>query len=332
MEILVTGSIAYDYLMRFQGHFKEALIAGSLDKISVSFLVEDMTRHFGGIAPNIAFTMALLGERPRVMGTAGKDFGPYRQWLEKAGVDTSTVVVLDDLFTASFFANTDLDNNQIASFYAGAMNRAGEYRIQDVTDRLPDWVIVSPNAPDAMQNLIDECHRLDIPLVYDPSQQTARLSGPELLHGIERCAVLTCNEYEWELIESKTDLTLPKALELGITMVITKGKEGAHIYDQGQTYFIPPFDEIEVVDPTGVGDAFRAGLLVGMAHGFPWPLAGRIGALAATYVLEVNGTQNHQFTPAEFVSRFRTQFDDGGQLDVLLEKTSETGQASAPQS
>ena len=317
MDILVTGSIAYDYLMRFPGRFKDSLIAGSLDKISVSFLVDDMTRHFGGIAPNIAYTMALLGERPRIMGTAGKDFGPYRDWLEKAGVDTSTVVVIDDLFTASFFANTDLDNNQIASFYAGAMGVAGDYGIQDVTDEMPDLVVISPNAPDAMHNLINECTALGLPFLYDPSQQTARLDGEALLHGIKRCSMLTCNEYEWEMIENKTGLTLPEVIEMGITLVITKGKEGAHIYDDGDTYFIPPFQEVEIVDPTGVGDAFRAGLLVGISNNWSWDIAGRIGSLAATYVLEENGTQGHVFSVDEFVERFREEYDDQGLLEKI---------------
>jgi adenosine kinase len=321
MDILITGSIAYDYLMRFPGRFKEALIAGSIEKISVSFLVDDMTRHFGGIAPNIAYTMALLGERPRILGTAGRDFGPYRDWLESAGVDTSTVVVLDHLFTASFFANTDLENNQIASFYAGAMGEAGQYGIRDVTEHLPDWVVISPNAPDAMRNLIDECVAHDIPFVYDPSQQTARIDGDELIHGIRNCAMLTCNEYEWEMIESKTGLTLPKALKMGFILVITKGKEGAHIYENGEAHFIPTFNNVQIIDPTGVGDAFRAGLLVGMANDWPWEISGRMGSLAASFVLEQNGTQNHRFTPQAFVERFRTQFDDQGLLDALAATT-----------
>lgn len=318
MDILVTGSIAFDYLMRFPGKFHDSLIEGSLDKISVSFLVDDMTRHFGGIAPNIAYTMALLGEKPRIMGTAGRDFGDYRQWLNEIGVDTSTVVVLEDVFTASFFANTDIDNNQIASFYAGAMGRAGDYRIQDVTEKLPDWVVISPNAPQAMENLIEECIELRIPFVYDPSQQTPRLNGGELLHGIKNCKMLTCNEYEWEIIQNKAGVTLDDVLNADTILVLTLGKSGAEIYADGEKYIVPIFDVDEVADPTGVGDAFRGGLLTGMSKGLSWETCGQMGSLAAAYTLENIGTQNHRFTPHEFVQRFRTQYDDAGALDAWL--------------
>lgn len=318
MDILVTGSIAFDYLMRFPGKFQDAFIEGSLDKISLSFLVDDMTRHFGGVAPNIAYTMALFGEKPRIMGTAGKDFNDYRLWLEEVGVDTSTVVVLDDIFTASFFANTDIENNQISSFYAGAMGRAGEFRIQDVTEKLPDWVVISPNAPQAMENLIEECIELHIPFVYDPSQQTPRLNGDELMHGIKNCKMLTVNEYEWEIIQSKSGVTLESVLATDTILVLTKGKSGAEIYEGGNVHFIPVFDVPEIVDPTGVGDAFRAGLFSGMSRGLAWETCGQLGSLAAAYVLENSGTQDHKFTPSEFVRRFRTQYDDNGALDKWL--------------
>jgi adenosine kinase len=318
MDILITGSIAFDYLMRFPGKFRDAMVAGALDKISVSFLVDEMTRHYGGVAANIAYNLALLGSRPRLMGTVGRDFGDYRDWLDRAGVDTSTVIVIDDLFTASFFANTDVENNQIASFYAGAMGRAGQYKITDVTDRLPELVVISPNAPDAMENLINECQALNIPFLYDPSQQAARLDGDKLRHGIERCKILMVNEYEWEMVEQKTGLTRVHVINLGITLIITQGKEGAHIYDGDETYYIPPFENLKPLEPTGVGDAFRAGVLRGIECGWSWDICGRVGAVAAAYVLEATGTQNHHYTPAEFVQRFREQFDDQGALDSLL--------------
>ena len=318
MDILVTGSIAFDYLMRFPGKFQDAFIEGALDKISLSFLVDDMTRHFGGVAPNIAYTMALLGEKPRIMGAAGRDFGDYRRWLDEIGVDTSTVVVLEDVFTASFFANTDIENNQISSFYAGAMGRAGEFRIQDVTDKLPEWVVISPNAPQAMENLIEECIELRIPFVYDPSQQTPRLNGDELLHGIKNCKMLTVNEYEWEIIQNKAGVKLDDVLSEDTILILTKGKSGAEIHVNGELYFVPIFDVDEIVDPTGVGDAFRGGFFTGMSQGFAWETCGQIGSLAAAYALENTGTQNHHFTSREFVQRFRTQYDDHGALDEWL--------------
>lgn len=321
MDILVTGSIAFDYLMRFPGKFKESLIAEALEKISVSFLVDEMTRHYGGVAANIAYNLALLGGRPRLMGTAGRDFGDYKVWLEQAGVDTSTVVVLTDVFTASFFANTDQENNQIASFYAGAMGRAGQYKINDVTDKKPDLVVISPNSPDAMQNLINECAEHKIPFLYDPSQQAARLDGDALLHGIERCKILMCNDYEWEVIEKKTGLSRPRAINTGLTLIITQGKEGAHIYRDGDTHYIPPYEPVTPLEPTGVGDAFRAGVLRGLDLGLPLDICGRMGSVAAAFVLETIGTQNHRYTTEQFVARYRTAFDDDGALDVLLSST-----------
>src|SRR5579859_7058444 len=177
MDIVVTGSIAYDYLMRFPGRFREHILAENMDHVSLSFLVDELTRHWGGIAANIAYSLALLGERPKLMGTVGKDFGDYRLWLEASGVDTSGVKVIGEVFTASFFANTDLENNQIASFYSGAMAYARNYSLADCISGTPDYVIISPNDPLAMMQLGEECHQRGIPYMYDPSQQVPRLEG-----------------------------------------------------------------------------------------------------------------------------------------------------------
>ncbi|NDJ84613.1 MAG: carbohydrate kinase family protein [Chloroflexi bacterium] len=318
MDILITGSIAYDYLMRFPGRFREAIVLDALDRISLSFLVEDMTRHYGGVAANIAYGVALLGGRPRLMGTAGRDFDEYRQRLEQVGVDTSTVIELTDVFTATFFASTDLDNNQIANFYAGAMGRAGEYGIFDVTDRAPDLVVVSPNAPQAMTRLVDEAYEHNIPVFYDPSQQTPRMDGDTLRHGLMRSTYLAVNEYEWELIAQKTGLQMTEVLERGTTIFITRGKRGADIYHGAERVSIPAFEGVEIADPTGGGDAFRAGVLRGIQHSWPWEIVGQLGTLSATYAIEANGTQNHQFTLPDFVTRFRQHFADGGLLDSWL--------------
>src|SRR5579859_2184522 len=206
MDIVVTGSIAYDYLMRFPGRFREHILAENMEHVSLSFLVDELTRHWGGIAANIAYNLALLGQRPRLMGTVGKDFGDYRVWLEAAGVDTTPVTVIDTVFTASFFANTDLENNQIASFYSGAMAHARHYSLSDTVPGTPDYVVISPNDPDAMIRLADECHSRGIPFMYDPSQQVPRLDGDLLRHSIERCHTLIVNEYEWQMLSSKTGM------------------------------------------------------------------------------------------------------------------------------
>ncbi len=318
MRIVITGSIAYDYLMRFPGRFRDHLIADKLDRISVSFLVESLHRQRGGVGANIAYSLALLGERPILMGTVGHDFGDYRTWLEEAGVDLSAVREIPHEFTASFFANTDAENNQIGSFYTGAMAYSKDYRLADVLDENPDLVVVSPSDPTAMSQLADECCEQDIPFMYDPSQQVIWLAGDVLVHGIDRCRMLIVNEYEWEMIANKTGLTLDALVAQGKTLIVTHGGEGSHIYAGGEHYHVPVFPVTKIVDPTGVGDAYRAGLLKGIACGFDWTLCAQIGALAAAYVLEHVGTQDHHYTVAEFVSRFRTVFDDRGALDAWL--------------
>lgn len=317
MDILLTGSVAYDYLMTFPGHFKEQILPERLESISLSFLVESMSKQRGGIAPNIAYTMALLGKRPRVMATVGEDFGDYREWLEAKGVDTSLMQVVPGVFTASFFATTDKASAQIASFYPGAMAHSATQSLKEL-DPKPDLVIVSPSSPDAMMKFPAECRELDIPYLYDPSQQVLRLEGAELARDMEGANFLFCNDYEFGLISKKTGWSLDQMLEHVKVLVITRGKDGADLYSGGDTVHIPTVPEDEVVDPTGVGDAFRGGFLAGYSHGFDWKLCGEIGSLSAVYCLEQRGTQNHAYTREDFVKRFRRHFDDGGKLDVLL--------------
>lgn len=318
MQTLVTGAIAYDYLMRFPGRFREHFLSDDLHDLSLSFLVDDMTKHWGGTAANIAFCMAKLGMRPKLMGTAGQDFGDYRQWLESSGVDCSTVIQLDDVFTASFFSNTDIDNSQLAFFYGGAMNRGRDYRIADVTDDKPDLVVISPYDPVAMVNLCDECRDRNLPFMYDPGQQVARLNGDELARGMRGAYVLVVNLYEARIIYEKTGLGLDDLRERAEIVIITESENGSNIYCGDQVIEVGAFAPRGIADPTGAGDAYRAGLILGMSRGFPLKLSAQIGALNATYVLEVVGTQNHDFTMAEFVQRFRSLTDDGGLLDALL--------------
>lgn len=318
MKIVVTGSIAYDYLMNFPGRFTDMLLADKLHHISLSFLVDSMKRQRGGTAPNIAYTLALLGDHPTVMATAGQDFGDYRIWLENHGVDTSAIIEIEDDYCASFFVNTDQDQNQIASFYTGAMSHAPQLTFAQYTPNA-NLVIVSPNDPAAMRNYPAECRRLGVPFIYDPSQQTARFSGEDLLAGLDGCYMLTTNDYEFHLIQEKTGLNEAKILERVGGLLVTLGAEGSRLVVGGKEYRIPTVPPQRVVEPTGAGDAYRAGLMRGIQLGLPWDVAGRMGALAATYVLEQLGTQNHTFTPAEFVARYRAHFDDGGYLNVLLQ-------------
>jgi adenosine kinase len=317
MDILLTGSVAYDYLMTFPGLFKEQILPERLEKISLSFLVDSMSRQRGGVAPNIAYTMALLGEHPRVMATVGEDFSEYRQLLEGVGVDTALMEVVAGQFTASFFATTDRSNAQLASFYPGAMGVASRQSVLDVRPR-PDLVIVSPNAPDAMTKFAGECRQDRIPYLYDPSQQILRLEGPELRRDMEGAHFLFVNDYEFGLISKKTGWDLAQMLQHVTVVVVTRGKDGADLYTGSEQVFIPTVPERQIVDPTGVGDAFRGGFLAGYARGWKWTLCGQVGSLAAVYCLEQKGPQNHVYTRAEFVERFREHFDDGGKLNEML--------------
>ena len=319
MSVICTGSIAYDYLMSFPGHFKEHIIPEKLDSISLSFLVDEMVRQRGGTAPNIAFTLALLGEKPRLMGTVGEDFADYREWLEKQGVDTSLVKEIADVFTASFFANTDLSNNQIASFYTGAMAYAKDLSLNDLKLTSEDLVVISPNDPTAMCKYSTECRNLGIPYMYDPGQQVVRNEPEEIREGILGAESLFINDYEYELIQKHTGMTDAKIREAVGYLVVTLGKEGSDIWVKDAHYHIPVVEEILRADPTGVGDAFRGGFLRGKLLGLDWQTCGQMGSLAATYCLEKRGTQNHRYTRVEFVQRYRKHFDDNGALDAIIE-------------
>ncbi len=318
METLVTGSIAYDYLMRFPGSFQQHFIPDELHNMSLSFLVDDMTKHWGGVGANIAFTLAKFGLRPKLMGTVGRDFGDYRRWLEGSGVDCSTVIQIDEVFTASFFANTDDDNNQLAFFYGGAMNLARDYRIADVLGKQPDLVVVSPNDPLAMVNLCEECRHSGTRFIYDPGQQVARLDGDQLRQSLQGAFMVVVNIYEASVIYEKAGYTLADLREQAEIVVITESENGSKVYSDDAVLAVEAFPPAKIADPTGAGDAYRAGFILGLGKGLPLKLCAQIGALSATYALEVLGTQNHSFTLAGFVQRFRSLADDGGQLDCLL--------------
>jgi len=319
MKIALTGSIAYDYLMSFPGHFQEHILPDKLKSISLSFLVDKMVKRRGGIGPNIGYTMALLGGDPVLFSTVGQDFEVYRAWLEGKGVDTRGVQVIEDDFTASFFATTDRDNCQIASFYPGAMSHAAQVKLADWKGDPLDMVVISPTDPTAMNNYIQEADRLNLPYVYDPSQQTVRLSGDELRRGVEGAYALFVNYYEFCLIEKHTGLSLADIQDRVEILVITKGDEGSLIYAADQEIEVPVVPPQTIIDPTGVGDAFRGGFLTGISYQLDLECCAQIGALAASYCLETDGPQSHYYTPGEFVARFRQHFDDQGKLDFLLE-------------
>src|SRR5512141_1463170 len=319
MDILLTGSVAYDYLMTFPGLFKEQILPERLASISLSFLVDSMSKVRGGIAPNIAYTMALLGTKPRIMATVGEDFEDYRIWLEAKGIDTSLMQVIPGEFTASFFATTDQASAQIASFYPGAMAQSALQSLKTLHKR-PDLVIVSPSAPEAMMKFPAECRELGYRYLYDPSQQVLRLEGSELARDMEGAHFLFCNDYEFGLISKKTGWSLDQVLRHVNILVITRGKDGADLYSGDDSVHIPTVPEDQIVDPTGVGDAFRGGFLAGYSRGYDWKLCGEIGSLAAVYCLEQRGPQSHGYTRKQFIKRFREHFDHSGKLDALLKQ------------
>ena len=306
MSIVVTGSIAFDYLMSFPGKFTEHFLPEHMSRVSLSFLVDTMDKRRGGCAPNIAYTLALLGETPRLMATAGQDFDDYRRWLEAAGVDTSLVAQVPDKFTASFFCSTDVDGNQIASFYTGAMANAAELSFRTVPDC--QLAIVSPNDPAAMIQYAQECRTLQIPYIWDPGQQCARMSGEELSQGIEGAALVMCNDYELELIRQKTGFGEAEILAHADGLVVTKGEKGCTIILDGQQVDVAAVTPSRIVDPTGVGDAFRGGFLKGMARGADAVVSARLGAVAAAYALEHLGGQSHAYTLTEFLERFSASY------------------------
>ena len=306
MKIIVTGSIAFDYLMSFPGKFTEHFLPEHMNRVSLSFLVDSMDKRRGGCAPNIAYTLALLGERPSLMATAGQDFDDYRRWLEAAGIDTSLVRVVDGKFTASFFCSTDAVSNQIASFYTGAMANAGELSFRTAPGC--GLAIVSPNDPGAMLQYAEECRALRVPYIWDPGQQCARMDGDELRDGLSGATLVICNDYEFELIRQKTGLDESAVLERAGALVITRGEQGCTIYDGSNKVDVPAVPPHRIVDPTGVGDAFRGGFMKGMAHSADYEVCARIGAVAATYALEHLGGQSHAYTWPEVRDRYEAHF------------------------
>lgn len=306
MQIIVTGSIAFDYLMSFPGKFTEHFLPEHFSRVSLSFLVDSMDKRRGGCAPNIAYTLALLGERPRLMGAAGQDFGDYRRWLEAAGVDTSLVAEIADKFTASFFCSTDEANNQIASFYTGAMAHASELSFR--TAGHVDLVIISPNDPAAMTQYAEECRALGIKFIFDPGQQCARMGGDQLADGISGAHQVICNDYELELIREKTGLGEADILERAGSLVVTRGEHGSSVFTRGHRVDVPAVAPHRIADPTGVGDAYRGGFMKGMAHNADPVVCARLGSVAATYALEHLGGQSHAYTWDEFTARYEQHF------------------------
>jgi len=293
-RIAVSGSIATDHLMHFPGRFAEQLVAEQLHRVSLSFLADDLVVRRGGIGANIAFGLGVLGVQPVLVGAVGADFADYRSWLERHGVDTSGVHVSEVAHTARFVCTTDQDMAQIASFYPGAMSEARDISLADFVSAngAPELVIVGANDPAAMFAHTDECRTLGLTFAADPSQQLARLSGEEIRRLIGGAEILFTNDYEWDLLLSKSGWTEADVMSQIGLRVTTLGPKGVEIIDpDGTSLHVGVVPEISQVDPTGVGDAFRAGFLTGRSAGLDLEHSAQLGSLIAVLVLETEGTQ-----------------------------------------
>ena len=319
MHIAVTGSIATDHLMTFPGRFADSLIVDQLDKISLSFLVEELDVRRGGVAANICFGMANLGLRPLLVGAVGADFAEYRSWLDRHGVDTGHVHVSELRHTARFICTTDVDQAQIASFYAGAMSEAREIELEPLAQRVGglDLVLIGANDPEGMLRHTQECRTRGYAFVADPSQQLAWSNGPTIKRLIEGARYLFNNEYEAALIEQKTGWSADDVLERVGTRVTTLGARGSRIERAGEASIeVGVARELRKADPTGVGDAFRAGFLAGLSWDLSHERCAEIGSMLATYVVETIGTQEYELTHQEFVQRLAQAYGERSAAEV----------------
>ena len=313
MRIVITGSIATDHLMTFPGRFADSIVLDKLDKISLSFLVDELEIRRGGVAANIAFGMGVLGENPILVGAVGPDFADYRSWLQRHGVDTESVHVSEVRHTARFVCTTDEHANQIATFYAGAMQEARDIELGPVVERVGtvDLVLIGANDPEAMMRHTEECRYRRIPFAADPSQQLARMHGDEIRLLVDGAAYLFTNEYEAALTEQKTGWSSDEILDRVGTRVTTLGPNGVRIERKGEDMIqVPTPKETHKADPTGVGDAFRAGFLAGLSWGLPLQRCAQVGSLLATHVIESIGTQEYELARRSFLLRIREAYGD----------------------
>jgi adenosine kinase len=319
MRPIVTGSIATDHLMVFPGRFTEQLVEGKLDKVSLSFLVDELEIHRGGIAANVTFGIAQLGLRPMLVGSVGADFADYRQWLEANHVDTRHVRVSERLHTARFLCTTDADNNQIASFYAGAMNEARHIDLAVIlrSDPAVDLVLICPDDPEAMLRHTRACLDCAVPFAADPSQQIARMDGTDLRRLVDGARYLFTNEYERALLIRKTGWDTGELLHRVGAWVTTTGPQGA-IIESATEPAVPVAAAAlgKIADPTGAGDAFRAGFLAGIGHGLGHEKAAQLGCAMAALVMETSGTQEYFFEPEEFLARLSESYGPRAAAEV----------------
>ncbi len=308
MSALICGSIAYDNIMVFEDSFKNHILPDQIHILNVAFLVPEMRREFGGCAMNIAYNLKLLGQDPLPMATAGKDFAPYRDWLDRQGIRQDHIRLIDDVYTAQAFITTDVDGNQITAFHPGAMNESHLNRVTDAQDVTIG--IISPDGRDGMLEHATQFAAAEIPFIFDPGQGLPMFGGEELRQFVEQAAWVTVNDYEWRLLKERTGWDVGDLKQRVKGLIVTLGAKGSTIYTPETDFDIPAAKPATVSDPTGCGDAYRAGLLFGFMAGYDWPTVGRVASLMGAIKIECHGTQNHRFTREEFQERFQASFGE----------------------
>ena len=305
-KALICGSLAFDTIMVFGDRFARHILPDKIHMLNVSFLVPQLRREFGGCAGNIAYNLSLLGDVAYPMATVGRDFGPYREWMARAGVSADHVRVIDAELTAQAFITTDLDDNQITAFHPGAMQHAHANRVTDASD-----IAIGIVAPDGREGMIQHAAQFAaarIPFIFDPGQGLPMFSGEELARFVGQATWVTVNDYEWQLLQQKTGWNVRELTQRVAALIVTRGAAGSVIHTRDGEIAIPCAKAAAVVDPTGCGDAYRAGLIHGLLHGLDWPSTGHIASLMGAIKIESRGTQNHRFTRAEFDARLASAF------------------------
>ncbi len=306
MSALICGSFAYDTIMVFHDRFKNHILPEQVHILSVSFLVPDLRREFGGCAGNIAYNLNMLGGKALPMGTVGKDFTPYGEWLLRCGVSVKHIKQIAETYTAQAFITTDLDDNQITAFHPGAMDHAHENRVSDAKD--VKLGIIAPDGRDGMIQHAAQFHELGIPFVFDPGQGLPMFDGADLMKFLEQATWAAFNDYEFQLVQQRTGKSIDELMHTVQALIVTHGAKGSTIYTDRKVINIPVAKTNRLADPTGCGDAYRAGLLYGLMNDLDWDTTGRIAALMGAIKIEQHGTQNHRFEKAEFEARFKESF------------------------
>lgn len=308
MNIIIVGSLAYDYIMNFSGTFTDRIMEDKIHTISLSFLVDTLKKQHGGTAGNIAYSSKLLGITPYIFSPAGNDFAPYKKFLKTHRISTKYIPEYDDVPMSSYFVVTDKANNQIGSFYTGAINYATKHSLKNVKEK-KDFVIIAPTNPKAMTQAVKECQALKLPYLYDPAFQIATFTPEELREGISKATILIGNDYEIGLIEERLEITHDDLIASVPILITTLGNKGSIIETRTESIHIKPAKIHNDSDPTGAGDAYRAGFVAGYLRKFPLEVCGQMGSVAAAYTVELYGTQTHRYSKKEFIKRYQENYE-----------------------